>query len=249
MDDLSGTPTIFNPAANEALYAMRHEALPIIERNLLNLEHIDKAPAWKKRIWEWEGKAGIARRFSWWHHYEVNLAALRILGTNSFPVLKRLSVKSDYAVESMGILSRGGGIEEMISLLKSDSSETRMQAAANLSQIPHDAQLVIAPLFQATKDHHRDVAQSSIISLSRLNAAPESVIPYYQKLFQSKDWGVRSIAAGASVNFGTNAQPLVPMLITLLKDDHPEVRSIAAGALQYLHKTHGVSTNGAKSNP
>ncbi len=91
---VSLNPNVINPAANEALYAMRHEALPIIERNLLNLEHIGKAPDWKKRIWDWQIKYKIGAKHTWWHHYDSNLGALRVLGTNAIPTLKRLAEDS-----------------------------------------------------------------------------------------------------------------------------------------------------------
>jgi len=249
MAKVSRNPAIVDPAANEALYVMRNEALPIIERNLLSLEYISKAPAWKKRMWDWQIKHNIGAKHTWWNQYDANLGALRVLGTNAIPVLKRLSLESDYYGECTDMLSKAGGVEELLSLLQTGSKELKRSVIFNLGHIPTIPDQIAAPLYAASQDKDYDISKEAIIALTRLGVRTNLVLPHYQKLLESADWKVRDNAATYAGNWGTNAQSLVPALTHLLGDEKEAVRNSAASTLEYLNQTYGIQTNLVKVGP
>lgn len=249
MADLSPNPAIVNPTANEALYAMRFEALPIIENNLSNLKHISKASVWEKRMWDWQDEHNIGVKHTWWHHYYANLAALRVLGTNAFPVLKRLSLKSDYYGECTDMLGKAGGVEELLSLLQTNSKERKSSVIISLGHLTTVPNPVPALLYEASQDKDYFVSREAIVALSRLGAQTNLVLPHYQKLLESDDWWVRDKSASYAGNLGTNAQPLVPALTRLIGDEKEAVRNSAASSLEYLNQTYGIKTNLVKVSP
>lgn len=242
MARVSLNPAIVDPAANEALYAMRHEALPIIEKNLRDLEKADGSIMGSKMLWRILEDMRMGTRFSSYNKAEMNFAALRAMGTNAIPVLKRF-VEGRHAWSCVYSLVKIDAFDEVADLLKNGKTESRKVAAMHITELPRDPERSIEPLCSAVKDPDGLVAGTALSSLSRLKIASDKAVTRYEVFLRCDDWWIRQKAADYAPNMGTNAYTLVPFLVELLNDPKPEVQSSALGALRYLHDNYGVSTN------
>ena len=127
------------------------------------------------------------------------------------------------AAKALGKIKDPRAVEPLMEALKDEREYVRKVAAEALGE-RKDPRAVPA-LRQALKDKDSDVGCRAAGALWRIED-PAAVPALTQAL---KDEGVRKRAAGALVSIG---KPAVPALIKALKDYYPDVREVAAEALQ-----------------
>ncbi|MCX7854524.1 MAG: HEAT repeat domain-containing protein [Anaerolineae bacterium] len=159
------------------------------------------------------------------------------IGPDAVPILTELLWDEDpeirrHAVWALGDIGREG-VPGLIQALRDEDPDVRWAAAWTLGEIGPKAEDAVPALIEALRDEDPDVRRTSAWALGAIGVQREGVVPaLIQTLEGDEDPSARELAAWALGALRPKVEEVVPALIRALGDDHPEVRWVAASALE-----------------
>lgn len=136
------------------------------------------------------------------------------------------------AAITLGNIGPGVGknaVESLIDSLRDRSHPVRVEVANALGMLGDLAQPAVPELRVALLDQMRDVRVPAALALWRITRTAEPLLPVLVDELSSG--GLPWEAAAAFAELGSQAAPVVPRIVTLLKAENPEVRMSALEAL------------------
>jgi HEAT repeat protein len=127
-------------------------------------------------------------------------------------------------------------IKGLISALKDDDKDVRLNAARVLGRIGKKAEPAINVLISTLKDDRKDVRSSAAYALGEIGTKSEPVIKGLISTLKDDDKDVRLNATYALVQIGIKSEPVIKRLIGALKDDDKDIRLNAARVLGRIGK-------------
>jgi HEAT repeat protein len=115
--------------------------------------------------------------------------------------------------------------------LSDGSAEVRRRAAADLSELGHEAIPAVPALSAALKDNAAAVRSAAALAISRIGPEAAAAVPNLISLLKDQDPITRQRAVSALHSIGPAAKPAVEALKEALKDNALDNSSRAANAL------------------
>jgi HEAT repeat protein len=144
--------------------------------------------------------------------------------------------------EALNALARMGhraveAVGDVLPLLKSPKSLTRMIAARTLGEIALPSRSVVGALMNALSDPDWDPRQSAAAALGKLGPAASPAAPKIRDLLHDNDASVRHAAVEALGKIGPAATDAVPDIIALWLDEDLYTRQAAVAAVSGIGPT------------
>jgi HEAT repeat protein len=139
------------------------------------------------------------------------------------------------------------GVSRLLPSPDDKGYETRMKAASLLGQLGKDAEPALPALKRALRDLDgvRMIATSCFKPfLEEMSLAEErKLLPEFMRGIGDSNSGIRNNTAIVLKHFREDAAVVAPALVKALQDSHPQVRVLAAGALDTVDPTAAVKAH------
>ena len=124
-----------------------------------------------------------------------------------------------------------GPVADLARQLQDEDVNVRRAAARALTRLPNTTSAIPA-LVESLKDKDPFVRDNAVDALAVMH--PGDVGPALTRALRAEDPNTKRRAADCLARIGRDTETAWPGLITLLKDENPEVRKAANAALRHL---------------
>jgi HEAT repeats/PBS lyase HEAT-like repeat len=164
-----------------------------------------------------------------------------ILNNQSYFKIHLTSDQDLHSIAFSGFLILGtngvSAVPELIHIFEENISvDSQRYALASLGAIGPPAKAAIPLLLKAATNTNYDwrVRYAAVGSVYEIHADPQIAMPAMAICLTDTNPDIRRWACNVLGEFGTNAEPCVPALVSLLKDPNNLVRERAGGALKKI---------------
>ncbi len=225
-----------NTEAEKVIKEIPEQVLPFVEQRILrNRDPIPEALSANERFLMGIQNTIFGKRYSSEYQWAANFEALRILDTNSLPVLERLLFRPESHSTAANLLANMDAIEVLTKGASTNQlASTRWNAINAFGGIPGrkiEATDVLVPYLQ---DSNEGIAIAAISSIGDLQCRPEVVVPQLCNLLDKKSDLIAYNAAYALARYGTNAMMAIPVLQKMKASGSMLLQNGAEAALQQI---------------
>lgn len=155
----------------------------------------------------------VGKRRSKAYQWTVDFAALRVLGTNSFPVLERLMVNFESSSKACEVLATLDAVE----ILEKGAQQgqkpwPRYSSISALGKVANRKDDANKVLLQLTHDSDTAIVLHSVSSLQELDTYPDVMVPRLVELIGQGDEDLQLHLIQNLNRYGTNASAAIPLL-------------------------------------